>query len=195
MDAMDEDKEVLTLDVAGVTLTTTGLVVEGEPDLDDWEHVGSFINRVGAAVNFWCGDYLNYAQDRDDWAERYEQIRSEFNLEEHTLANIQSVCRNIRHSRRRENLPWSHHAEVAYLEESVADELLEQADPGAPNEQPKLTIREMRAAKNGEDIDAVNTVAADTAKALRLLANLVETLASLGIDCEEHTKAIKGVLS
>ena len=177
----------------GVTLTATGMEAHA-PSFEQWEAVGHFLQRAEGSILFWVGDWILHGESRDDWGDRYEDAIARFGLEYQTIANIKSVAQRIDISRRRENLTWTHHAEVAYLDPDEADAILDEAEPDQPGDPPKLTTREVRKRAKGDDVDSVDTVAEDTAKALRLLASLIETLARLGIDADEHTAAIRGRL-
>jgi hypothetical protein len=71
------------------------------------------------------GDLLNYGEKV--YGETYAQAETVTGLSRGTLMNYSSVCAHIPRSRRRENVPFSTHAEVAYLEPEEQEKWLEQA--------------------------------------------------------------------
>jgi hypothetical protein len=70
-------------------------------------------------MNWWLGDWLNRGEKR--FGETYVQAIDETGMAYQTLANIKWVASAIDVSRRRENLTWKHHAEVAKLPPDAQD--------------------------------------------------------------------------
>ena len=94
---------------------------------DEWIEAGVILARIGAGMMWWVGDYWIYGQktyggrktivDGPNWQGPSFQ----------TCANAASVCRAFEASRRREDLSFGHHAEVASLDKKEADRLLDWA--------------------------------------------------------------------
>ncbi len=94
---------------------------------DEWIEAGVILARIGAGMMWWVGDYWIYGQktyggrktivDGPNWQGPSFQ----------TCANAASVCRAFKASRRREDLSFGHHAEVASLDKKEADRLLDWA--------------------------------------------------------------------
>ena len=143
--------DAVVLDTEGFVFTPTGLVVEGSPTYEQWEAVGRRLQYVRAAVHWWIGDWLNEGEAR--WGERYAQAVDLTGYTSQTLMNDKWVASRVQFSRRREELPFSHHAEVAALEPRLQDELLELAAQG------DLTRQEFReAARLVKSVDAGRAV-------------------------------------
>lgn len=101
-----------------------GLEAIGHPSYEDWEEVGKFIQRSNEAVQFWRGDWLNFGENNyDTWTQHFGKEEAAYQ----TLANEKWVASRIPPSRRRENLSWSHHAEIADLEPEEQEAMLDMA--------------------------------------------------------------------
>jgi N6-adenosine-specific RNA methylase IME4 len=124
-DLIVTEEKRLSLGLPG-TWEATGWVAPEQLDFDDWEAIGPLLRSMEGAVHWWIGDWLNYGEYK--WGEMYAQAMDETGFQEQTLTNDVWVSRHIEFSRRRENLSWSHHAEVATLEAAEQDYWLEQAE-------------------------------------------------------------------
>ena len=67
---------------------------------------------------FIIGDALRYGERR--WGETYAQVMDATGMAYQTLANAKWVASRVPVQRRRTELSWSHHAEVASLEATSA---------------------------------------------------------------------------
>jgi N6-adenosine-specific RNA methylase IME4 len=119
-----------------VRLTRTGAIFSDECSFEAWERIGRKLAYVQGAVMFWIGDFVNYGERK--WGERYSQALDATDYEYQTLQNAAYVSRAVDISRRRENLPFSQHAEVASLEPDEQEAWLDTA------EQEALSVRELR---------------------------------------------------
>ncbi len=106
---------------------------------DDWYEVGRGLSRVGGAVNWWIGDWINYGEKR--WGQTYAQALELFGeqYEYKTLADMASIARRVKFPIRIGNLSWAHHKEVAKLDEDAQVALLDAAD------RHRLSVRDLRA--------------------------------------------------
>lgn len=91
----------------------------------DWVAVGRSLGEWGRVSNWWVGDWLRYATTR--WGEKYVEAAKITGVDAKTLRNIAYVASRFDLSRRRDNLTWTHHAEVAALEPDKQDEWLDRA--------------------------------------------------------------------
>lgn len=107
-------------------LRKNGIELEGEPTFEDWLGCGEFINRAKGAVHFWIGDWLNIGEKK--WGEKYLQAIKETGYDYQTLRNDKWIASKVDFSRRRDNLTFSHHAEVAEMEPEEQDRLLTYAE-------------------------------------------------------------------
>jgi adenine-specific DNA-methyltransferase len=124
------------LEYSGFKLQKTGLMPIGNPTFEQWQECGQFIQKASGAVQLWLGDWLNYGEHK--WGEKYAQAIEDTGLEYGSLRNAAYVAKQIDLSRRRDNLPFSHHQEVASLEPDKQTEVLDWA------EEENATVREVR---------------------------------------------------
>jgi len=87
---------------------------------------GEKIFRVRQSCHWWIGDWLNYGEAA--YGEKYAQAIDETKYSYYTLAHDKTVAARVESCRRRQNLSWSHHAEVASLTPAKQDELLDLAE-------------------------------------------------------------------
>jgi hypothetical protein len=108
-----------------IELHPTGLLfAEGDGvDYDCWAAIGLRLQGAAGSVHWWLGDWLQYGSER--YGETYAQAIAETPFTYKHLANCKWVANRIDISRRRENLSWGHHAEVAGLTDQQQDDLLD----------------------------------------------------------------------
>lgn len=102
------------LERAGVKVTETSLQIS-DPDLpyEDFEDLLSFLGSLGKSYSWWVGDSLLAGEGM--YGEKIAQAADLLDLSPQTLANRMSICSRIPRSRRRSDVPFSLHAEIAYL--------------------------------------------------------------------------------
>lgn len=112
-----EFKAIRTLAAGGVidaTQLTLDLDADGKPlPFDKYTTLGGYLGQVNRSCSWWIGDWLLYGEKYhgEEWAQALEVT----GLAEHTLLNRMSICRAIPPNRRRVELPFSTHAEVAAM--------------------------------------------------------------------------------
>lgn len=92
----------------------TQLVIPAEMTIDEYV---ALLRSLGAIVHghqWWGGDALVEGERR--YGDDFAQYADELGVEPHTLTNWRWVADSVKPSRRREDLSWSHHAEVARLD-------------------------------------------------------------------------------
>jgi hypothetical protein len=94
-------------------------------DRAGWLATGASLAEFGRVNNWWVGDWIRYGAAR--WGEKYVEAARITGLDGKTLRNIAYVASRFDVSRRRDNLTWTHHAEVAALAPEQQDSWLEQA--------------------------------------------------------------------
>ena len=130
------------LTFAGFSATRTGLVPNDALTAEQWDAAGEALAHVDARLNWYTGDWV--LSVREKWEQgTLEDICNRFGLNYSTVANCSSVCRAVEFSRRRENLSFGHHAEVA--NRTDADELLDWAESN------KASVQQLRAEKRCRD--------------------------------------------
>jgi hypothetical protein len=110
----------------GAVLYSNGLKLPPELDLESWKMIGAKIAHLSTGVqwavgDWWCFGYHQYGERKAVAAARL--LPYEFG----TLMNWGSVARKIDTSRRREDVSFSHHVEVAKLEPEKQDRWLARA--------------------------------------------------------------------
>lgn len=106
----------------------TGLEMPNDLTLDEWTKLGETLQMMERAVMWWIGDWLAYGEGRGDWGETYSQALDATDYDYGTLRNASWVSESVELSRRRDNLSWSHHYEVASMPATGQDEWLDRAD-------------------------------------------------------------------
>lgn len=119
-----ETGELLALPDAEIS--ATALVLGDDLSVEDWTALGHRLARMTQGVQWWVGDWWAYGETR--YGDRARAVAESNRWKFQTFANAGSVARRFETSRRREVLPWSHHAEVMSLDVAAADVLLDAAE-------------------------------------------------------------------
>jgi hypothetical protein len=113
---------VRPVDRAGGGISATAWQPRHELALSDWADQGRRFGTIGRAAGWWIGDWLRYGNAK--FGERYSRASRITGYDVQTLMNMVYVASRIEISQRRENLSWSHHAEVAALAPEERDRWL-----------------------------------------------------------------------
>jgi hypothetical protein len=119
------------------------LSIPAEMSFDSWRELGSKIFLIASCSAWWIGDWLVYGEQA--YSDRYEQALTDISLGYQTLRNYAWVVRKFPVSRRRDNLSFGHHAEVAALPSNEQDTWLARAE--GSNWSRNQLRRELRAAQ------------------------------------------------
>lgn len=132
-----------------------GLQLDGDISRDEWLEFGQRLNQLKDSIQWILGDWANLGLDHAaDWVEdsdtednsptgKYERLVQQTDYSYKSLSNFAAVSRRIPFPRRRGNLSYSHHAEVAYLDsEEKQDYYLDVAEQG--DESGRLSVRKLR---------------------------------------------------
>ncbi len=109
-----------------IKLTPTSLSVVGTITFEEWSTHYSFFKNIERAAHWWIGDLLNYGEEH--WPESFTQVIEDY--AEQTRQNDKWVAKAVPPEKRRPELSFSHHAEVASLMKTSperADAVLERA--------------------------------------------------------------------
>lgn len=120
--------EANSLVIGSFVLHSKGMTVEGSPTFEEWEKMGRWLSQAEGAVHFWLGDWVRYGEHR--WGEKYAQAMDATSFAYQTIANDAWVASQVDISRRRENLPFSLHAEIASLPSEEQERWLDRAETG-----------------------------------------------------------------
>jgi hypothetical protein len=102
----------------------------------EWMRYGARFGRIGRACGWWIGDWINYGNAA--YGEKYSRAARITKHDVQTLMNMAYVASRYEISRRRENVSWSHHAELAALPAEAQERWLNRVERDA------LTVRDLR---------------------------------------------------
>jgi hypothetical protein len=108
-----------------VAVERTSLQLPRDLPIDSWQSIGDTILSVTDSSAWWIGDWLVFGQSI--YGDRYKRAMAETSLDYQTLRNYAWVARRFTPSRRRENLTFQHHVEVAALDAEEQDHWLDLA--------------------------------------------------------------------
>jgi len=127
-------------DIPGCTVTPVSLEIVPGLKFDHWERIGRILSLAEKGVQWWIGDWIRYGEH--EYGEKYAQAIEATGLEGKTLRNYVFVAEHVEMSRRRDNVDFSTHAEVAALPPEDQEEILEKA--ASENLTRRLVRREAR---------------------------------------------------
>ena len=105
-------------------LEKNGLVVSGTPSLELWSELGEGLKRIEGATQWWRGDWYTYGNTTYGAMAKDSVDDGEHGY----IRNLKYVSSHVQLSRRRDNLLWAHHQEVAPLPEKEQDYWLDEAE-------------------------------------------------------------------
>ena len=144
-------------------LTQTSWSPRRELTLTDWLRHGRSLGSVGRASGWWIGDWIRYGNAR--YGEKYETAARVTGYDVQSLMNMAYVASRFEISRRRENLSFSHHAELAALASDAQERWLDRAEIGG------LSSRRLREELRREAWLARSSGAAPAGPGVRRLPN------------------------
>jgi hypothetical protein len=116
----------LSLDVTAASIESTSCELPQDLPIDVWCRIGVQLSAVSEASCWWIGDWLVYGEL--NYPLRYRRAMTETSLDYQTLRNYAWVARKFAPSRRRVDLSFQHHVEVAALSEEEQDHWLDFAE-------------------------------------------------------------------
>ena len=126
-----------------VMMTRVGLIIPRSVGFTDWKRAGSQLNELTSAYSWCLGDWLVYG--KKNYADRYVVAIRAAGLQYQTLRNYAWVARRFEMSRRRGNLTFQHHAEVASLPVDEQERWLDLAELDAwTSKKLRLELRQQR---------------------------------------------------
>ncbi len=139
----------LPISIPGFRFQKTGLQIDEALTEDDWKSGLSLLQRAEESLRWWVGDWVAFGEKR--YGRTYEEIEQITGLSRGSLWNAAYVSGAVEPSRRREDLSWSHHQEVAKLEPEDQMKWLELAESNS------MTVPDLRASiKAGEVVKAAS---------------------------------------
>lgn len=95
----------------------TSLLLPEHLDFELWTAIGQQLRRMNGSVLWWIGDWVRFGERK--YGEKYAAAIDATDYDYQTIASASWVSGQIEFSRRRENLSWSHHQEVAGFQTSA----------------------------------------------------------------------------
>lgn len=158
----------------GIAVTPTSLSVTDDLTYEDFERALTGTAVLNDTTKWWMGDLLVFGEAR--YGERYAQILSLPQMNEHKVRDYIYVCSRVARSRRNENLSFSHHRAVAPLEPMDQSRLLSQAEREGWSflqlREAKANLEALRRAQTEpmpEPEPAVNGAAVDAARGVSVV--------------------------
>lgn len=105
------------------TTRKTGLCLPEDLLLEDWCRIGTELVALSDSSSWWVGDWLIFGHAK--YPDRYQRAMAETSLDYQTLRNYAWVARAFEPSRRRSELSFQHHMEVAALSPAEQDHWLD----------------------------------------------------------------------
>lgn len=130
----------------GIRWTSTGIeVVDPLLPFETFASAVAFAGAANDAAKWALGDLLIFGQNR--YGEEYAQVLASARVSDRQAERYRYVAQQVRHPRRRENLSFSHHEEVAALDPPDQDRLLVSAiDAGWSTGDLRERVRDLRVA-------------------------------------------------
>lgn len=107
-------------------LSHSGLALPPGLPFQRWQEIGQTLARIDRAYRWWVGDWLNYGEQT--YGEMYDEALATTGLDYSSLNQCKWVAGRVEFVRRRTNLSWAHHSEVAALAPGEQDKWLERAE-------------------------------------------------------------------
>lgn len=105
------------MEIGGFTFRARSAVAVGRPTIEQWQQAYEFACNALDASPYWIGDLLAYAENRKDWKEKFEQLKSITGYAEQTLYNLTSVSRHVDEEERRRSPSIGHSAVVVPMKD------------------------------------------------------------------------------
>lgn len=113
------------LQIGGIRLTRTGLDIQKTATQKDFEQVGNILEPFADSLRWLIGDWLVLGERR--WGKSVDELATRFKKTRGTMYNWTSVCKRVEFSRRREELDFTFHQEVAHLTPDEQTQVLQTA--------------------------------------------------------------------
>ena len=107
-------------------ITPVGLELPESLTLEQWLALGERLRQFERSVLWWIGDWWRFGQRKYGKAAETAAVTGKAYQTVRDAAWVATKFSDL--SRRRDNLSWSHHREVAALPEKAQDKLLNQAE-------------------------------------------------------------------
>lgn len=114
--------------VSGFTLSPCGLIASGDIAIADWGEAGQYLRRCTGSVMWWLGDWVLTGERFSD-EQRFGVFQQlGWSPNQNSCRKAAYVASRFGIDRRRSNLSWEHHCEVAGTDIATQDALLDEAE-------------------------------------------------------------------
>jgi hypothetical protein len=108
------------------TVQKAGMIFSQDMSEQSWERIGTGLRELANSSAWWLADWLIFGEAAYSWR-RYREAIDRTGLDYQTLRNYAWVARRFEHHRRRDDLSFAHHAEVARMSPPEQDYWLRKA--------------------------------------------------------------------
>jgi hypothetical protein len=159
------------------------------PEWDEWQAMGVQLQGLAKSVHWLVGDWLNVGER--EYGEKYAQAVDATGYSVQTLTNDKYVTAQIEIYRRRENLSFAHHAEVARFPAEIQDYWLTRAEEeGWSRDELRKAIRESMKEPEEEKEKRISMTVEQVAK----LAASIEVALDRAPELQEVWEWLDGLL-
>jgi hypothetical protein len=130
--------------------TAVSLDLPDELPFEDWRDMGAAFGRASTTLQWLIGDWWHYGCHR--YGDRIQAVESWVGLSFQACEDCAWVCGKFEASRRREVLSFTHHREVAGLDPTEADRLLDWSMLDEKNFRSTRELREEVQRLRSEDV-------------------------------------------
>ena len=121
--------------------TRTGWQPLCELGYEEYIDIGKQIGNADAACQWWIGDWYNAGHGYGD----HEKACDEAGIDYSRARNCGSICQKFEMSRRRDKVSFSHHQEIARIDDiSTQEKLLDKCEPGLDGNPEIKNVKELR---------------------------------------------------
>lgn len=138
----DEFQPSIPVKLQKVKFTKTAATFDDGISFDRWLEIGAELAAISDCCQWWIGDWLVHGKATFG-DERYMKAADLSGYENSSLSHFACVASAIPICRRRQNLSWSHHAEVASLDTKEQEAALTNAEKN------ELSVHALRAELRG----------------------------------------------
>ncbi len=125
-EALDIRPALSLLADAGIELHPTELVLPDDLSYESFERLAGLLGRLHGASKWWVADFVCWGEGR--YGDRIYQAALALGLAEQTIRNYASVAGRVAPARRRSDLSFSTHSEVAALDPEQQEKYLALAE-------------------------------------------------------------------
>jgi hypothetical protein len=145
-----ETGQILSIQVGPILMTSMGIQDYVESlSVDEWLQFGKHMIKLKDSIQWILGDWFNIGEGKSNqWGTKYQEGVESTNYSYSSLTKFAYVARRVEFFRRRKNLSFSHHVEVAELPPAKQEALLTKAETES------WSVRQLRDAINPPTLPA-----------------------------------------